>query len=197
MRPRDTNLHVALSDQQGEMTFYEFPESDGLSTLSAEVRSIHRHQCIERVVPVSTLAAICGRYVTRAIDFLKIDVEGHEYEVIAGGDWRRWRPRIVIVESPTTTTGDGPYQNWEPLLLKANYRFAAFDGINRYYVRGEDENLLCHFRLPLNVLDNYVPYQHVQEFVGLGRLALSTARCVQTLVDIAGFWYPRRLARRA
>ena len=36
-----------------------------------------------------TLADICAEFVTGEIDFLKIDVEGAEGDVIAGADWRR------------------------------------------------------------------------------------------------------------
>lgn len=193
-RPRDTNLQIALSDREGETAFYEFPDADGLSTLSAEIRARQSRPCVERTVAVSTLAEVCRRYVTATIDFLKIDVEGHEREVVAGGDWRRWRPRIVLIESPTTADGDGPHLDWEPQLLAADYLFAAYDGINRYYVRQEDKGLLACFRRPLNVLDNYVAYHHIQRYDGLGPLALSTAQRMQKLIDLAGRWYPRRLA---
>jgi len=36
------------------------------------------------------------------IDFLKIDVEGWEAEVIASGDWIRHRPRVLVIEAVTT-----------------------------------------------------------------------------------------------
>ncbi|HVX15592.1 MAG TPA: FkbM family methyltransferase [Pirellulales bacterium] len=191
-RPGDTNLQLALSDREGECTFYEFPDNDGLSTVSTEVRAVHDCSCVERSVPTATLAGVCEKYVPGTIDFLKIDVEGHEHEVIAGADWHRWRPRIVLVESPTTEDGDGPHRRWEPLLLNADYLFATSDGINRYYVRREDEALLRCFRQPLNVLDRYVPYRHVQPVEGLGPLSLAAARRFQTLIDLAGYWFPRR-----
>ncbi len=31
-------------------------------------------------------------------DFLSIDVEGHELEVLSGFDFARWRPRLVLLE---------------------------------------------------------------------------------------------------
>lgn len=191
-RSRDINLQIALSDREGECTFYEFPDSDGLSSLSADVRANQNRQCIERTVIVSTLAGVCEKYVHGTIDFLKIDVEGHEPEVIAGGDWRRWRPRIVLVESPTDGDGDGPYRQWEPRLLEADYLFAASDGINRYYVRSEDERLLGCFRRPLNVLDNYVPYRFTQPNQNLGPLALFAALWLQKAIDVASFRHSRR-----
>ncbi|HWB13512.1 MAG TPA: FkbM family methyltransferase [Pirellulales bacterium] len=195
-RPRDINLRLALSDREGERTFYEFPECDGLSTLSAQVRAGQNRRCVERTAAVATLADVCEKYVRGAVDFLKIDVEGHEREVIAGANWRRWRPRIVLVESPTTAEGDGPHREWEPRLLGADYLYGGSDGINRYYVRREDERLLACFRQPLNVLDDYVAYHHVHRYQNLGPLAISAAQCLQKVIDFAGFWYPRQLTHK-
>ena len=204
-RPRDINLQIALSDRDGERTFYEFPDSDGLSTLSAYVPARTNLPYIERTAVVATLAGICEQHVQGTIDFLKIDVEGHEPEVIAGGDWRRWRPRIVVVESPTLDDGYGPHLEWEPRLLEADYLFAANDGLNRYYVRREDERLLGCFRQPLNVMDNYIPFRFMPPVAAteparvaspeqnLGPLALSAAKCLQKAIDFARFWRPRRL----
>jgi FkbM family methyltransferase len=55
----------------------------------------------ERVieVPVRTLDDILVE--ARApvgFDFLSIDVEGHELEVLSGFDFARWRPRLVLLE---------------------------------------------------------------------------------------------------
>ena len=50
-------------------------------------------------VPVRTLDDIL--FEARApvgFDFLSIDVEGHELEVLSGFDFARWRPRLVLLE---------------------------------------------------------------------------------------------------
>ena len=36
------------------------------------------------------------------IDFVSIDVEGHEVEVLSGFDLARWRPRLILVEDHVT-----------------------------------------------------------------------------------------------
>ncbi|HEV3023855.1 MAG TPA: hypothetical protein VGX76_15375 [Pirellulales bacterium] len=71
--------------------------------------------------------------------------------------------------------------------MTADYHFAAFDGINRNDVRGEDSELLARLCLPLKVLDNYVAYRHVKRYEGLGPMAIFSAHCVQKLSDVAGF----------
>ena len=46
-----------------------------------------------------TLADLCEKHGVTAIDFLKIDVEGAEADVLAGNDWTRFRPKVVVVEA--------------------------------------------------------------------------------------------------
>ena len=55
----------------------------------------------ERVieVPVRTLDDILiEARAPVGFDFLSIDVEGHELEVLSGFDFARWRPRLVLLE---------------------------------------------------------------------------------------------------
>jgi len=167
-RERDINLNVGLGDAAGELTFYEFPhEVSGLSTFSAEQADWHREAgwaCSERAVKVTTLAEICATYVgDRTVDLLSIDVEGHERHVLEGGDWARWRPRVIVVEAVKPHTRIPTHEDWEGVLLGHGYLAAAFDGLNRYYVRPEDEALAGPLAVPVNVTDAYLPYKFLME----------------------------------
>jgi FkbM family methyltransferase len=165
-RGRDVNLNVGLSKRPGSLWFYESPTASTLSTFSADEAAAHArrgHAFVRRRVPVTTLARVCRRYVSGPIDFLSIDVENHEREVIEGGDWRRWRPRVVLVEDYIPANGVPSHGRWEPLLLAADYHFAFFDGINRFYVRAEDRQLLPLLRTPANVLDDFIPYEYQRQ----------------------------------
>lgn len=58
------------------------------------------------VVSGRTLDSILDEARPPAIDFVSIDVEGAEIEVLRGFDIARWRPRLVMVESPARRTDD-------------------------------------------------------------------------------------------
>ena len=163
-RERDVNLNVGLSDKEGTLTFYEFPpELPGSSTFSRPQAEWHHDAgmpFLEREVPVTTLARICEEHVSGTVDFLTIDTEGHERQVLEGGDWTRWRPRVVVVEATQPNTLIPTHDEWEHVLTGAGYLFATFDGLNRFYLRKEDEDLLPALRAPANVCDDFVPYRY-------------------------------------
>ena len=193
-RPRDVTLHAGLADREGILTFHESESIHGWSTFNPVLAADYKargHVLIERNVPVTTLAKICEAHSPGQIDFLKIDVEGFEPNVLRGGDWTRHRPRVVLIENSWP-------ESWEQLILTADYLFAACDGINRYYVRAEESALLEAFRYPVNVSDDYIPYgyhHHINELretvlalqseliAGrhLGPIALSVARRLHKL----------------
>lgn len=170
-RTRDVNLNLGLSDRDGELTIYDAPSacwSVDLNLITGWFGA-NRDDVVERKIPVTTLAKLCEAHVPEGvpIDFLKVDVEGHESEVLAGNDWRRWRPRVVLVEANGVET-------WEPMLLNADYLFAFFDGVNRFYVRDEDRRLLSALSVPANAGDGYRVHGYVNYIEELEhRLALS------------------------
>jgi FkbM family methyltransferase len=157
-RPRDLNLNAGVSRHEGTLTFYQVPAIHGWSTFEPAFAASYRDkgvEVIERPIAVTTLRRLFEERVDQAVDFLKIDVEGFEGPVVEGADWARFRPRVVLVEATWPQLYEGP-------LLAADYHLAAFDGINRYYVRGEDRSLLAAFAAPVNILDNYVRYEYVR-----------------------------------
>src|SRR5262249_9660553 len=75
-----------------------------------------------------------------------------------GADFSACRPRVVLVEATRPNSTTPSHHGWEPLLLEAGYLFACFDGLNRFYVRGEDAHLLERLHAPANVTDDFVPH---------------------------------------
>lgn len=168
-RPRDLTLEVALSDRHGTATLYEVSAiGDGVATIDAtwagKLRAQARISC-ETTVPVTTLADVLAEHVDPGtqISFLKVDVEGHERAVLAGADWTRNAPRIVVVEATEPMTTTPSHQLWEPILTDVGYRMAQFDGLNRWYARSDETRLIELLSVPVNALDKYAPYAWVAQ----------------------------------
>ncbi len=159
-RPLDVNLPLCVGAAPGEQSFFSVGEDSGLSTGSAEFARRHADAgwaTRERVVAVSTLASICAEHVSGPVHFLKIDVEGAERAVLAGADFTRWRPWIVLLEATEPNSQTTNHHEWEDLLTAAEYRFVYFDGLNRFYVAAEQHaDLAPAFDAPPNVFDRFV-----------------------------------------
>jgi FkbM family methyltransferase len=170
-RERDTTVNVGVSNQDGALTFYEAPpEASGLSTLSAEEAAAGRrsgYQFKEYSIPSKTLAGLCSAHVTEPIDFMSVDVEGHELQVLEGADFAVFRPKVLVVEATRPLTQEPTHQSWEHIVLGAGYVFAVFDGLNRYYVANECSELVEPLLLPPNPFDEFVPYEYQSQIDAL------------------------------
>lgn len=139
-RKRDVNLQCGVGAKTGELTLRVY-KSGGLSTFSDKIKSQYNRQNSsdiaeyeDKVVQVKTLEDILdGCSLTQKINFMKIDVEGYEYEVIQGNNWTKYRPDVLCIES------NHILKDWRPTLEKNNYVKMFFDGINDYYVQKDSD----------------------------------------------------------
>lgn len=159
LRPEDVNLPYALSDFAGEAVMY-FTSNSGLSSLDKSVADRHAANGLEiecGTVKIETLANLLKHYgASRDIHFLKIDVEGCEKQVLAGGDWTSYRPWIVVVEATSPMSTQESFESWEHILQLGGYTIAYADGLNRFYVANEHAELIAAFKYPPNVFDQFV-----------------------------------------
>jgi len=175
-RPADTNLRAALGataglgmlfvepTPEGERPDPDAPIDRGASTMVPELVERYRADGQEFTpieVPVWTLAQVVAEHVSGPVDFLKVDVEGFEREVLAGADWCSFRPRVVVMEATVPKSDEPAHDAWESMLFEVGYRFAMFDGLNRFYARADEPALLQALAIPANVFDNFVPYAWV------------------------------------
>jgi FkbM family methyltransferase len=160
-RQRDVNLAVAAGAAEGELTLYDVPAVRGWASPERAVAEAHQaegYQLAELKVPVRTLSSVCAEYVKGEIHFLKIDVEGFEGEVLRGMDFARWRPWVLVIEATLPNSHVTNHETWEYMVLGQGYRFAWFDGLNRYYVAQEHPELVAAFGVQPNVFDAFISH---------------------------------------
>ena len=165
-RPRDLNLALAVSDTEGSLPFYEVLGCDSLSTLSGELAEEQKARgfpVVERRVPTRTVAGLVERHGLLPPDFVSIDVEGNEERVLRGIPLATWRPKMFVIEATRPMTNTLCHHPWEPILLEQGYLFAAFDGINRYYLRDDLSGSLPLFEAPVNSLDFHERFETFEQ----------------------------------
>ena len=158
-RPRDINLNVALGAANGEAEILQVAGGNGLSTLQTSRRVELEAQgwpVTTGIVPVRRLTELWREHVQEPVHFLKIDVEGSERDVIEGAELQVWRPWIVVVEATEPNTTVSTHEAWEGMVLSAGYRLVYQDGLNRFYLANEHEELAAAFTAPPNVFDRFI-----------------------------------------
>lgn len=145
VRPRDY-LHEGLCGaESGAATLYLQREFHGLSTTIAEHAEAAEKQISRRAealtLPVTTLAALCEAHAPSTFEFLKVDVEGAEADVLRGADFARFRPNVIVVEAIKPLSLEPAWNEWEPMLARHGYSCAWDDELNRYYVAEEAQHL--------------------------------------------------------
>ncbi len=148
VRPRDHVVSCLAGREAGEVDFHVVERMHGFSTtVAANAASASGMGAAVTTIakPVRRLSDLCAEAGLSAVDFLKIDVEGAEADVIAGIDVARVRPRVVVVEAVAPGSMGPAWDHWEPALLGQGYRFAFFDRLNRFYVANEEAELAARF----------------------------------------------------
>ncbi|MEQ1869549.1 MAG: FkbM family methyltransferase [Vicinamibacterales bacterium] len=103
-RPRDINIEAAIGTAVGPLTYYIFnePALNGFSqTLPGPLQGSDYFRVIGQlsIVPRRLDEVLRERLSPgQLIDFMTIDVEGVDLEVLTSNDWERFRPRFVVVE---------------------------------------------------------------------------------------------------
>ena len=157
-RPDETVLQLAIGNQAGALTFYEF-EDTGLSTADPDIARRHQEAgfcCNETLVPVISLDALFERIGVQDIHWLKLDVEGLEKAVLESWKSSSARPWVLVIESTRPLTQEESHDEWEKLLLAKGYRYVYFDGLNRFYISRHHADLVSAFRAPPNIFDGFV-----------------------------------------
>ncbi len=155
-RPDDLNVCVAVGSANGRATLY-IPGAEPWATLDGAIADgleddVEVVTAIE--VDVRTLDSIFAEHEITAVDVLKVDVEGREPDVIAGLDFVRVRPRVVIIEGVAPIVGKAAGDDAVRIVVDAGYAHCMFDGLNHYLTC--EPGLVEALSVPANPVDGYV-----------------------------------------
>ncbi len=100
-RPKDHNVNVAVSNQIGEADLYFYHKKSPINTIDKKTSNYQKAQVSSiKKVKTDTLNNIIknSKYNNMKFNFLSIDVEGHELEVLKGLDFNKYKPDVIVVE---------------------------------------------------------------------------------------------------
>lgn len=101
LRPNDVNINSAVSNTEKEISFYYQKKLSQLSTIKKEISNERMQGNIkEKKIKSLKLNSILNqsKFKNRQIDFLNIDVEGADFEVLKSLDFTIYEPKIICIE---------------------------------------------------------------------------------------------------
>jgi FkbM family methyltransferase len=148
-RPRDITIECGVGSVPGVMTYYAFSEPALNTFLESEAERKNRapYRIVETIqIPVVTLQQILDEHLpaNSGIDFMTIDAEGFDHEVVVSNDWKKYRPRVVLVELLSTELGQLDNHPTAKLLHEIGYRIIAKTFNTFFFVANEAFPLRSH-----------------------------------------------------
>lgn len=103
-RARDINLNCGVNNANGSLDYYMFNEP-ALNTFDKELlndRLSKTDYFLKRTIQIKVyrLSELLEKFVPKdkKIDFMSVDVEGLDLNVLMSNDWNRFRPKYLLTE---------------------------------------------------------------------------------------------------
>ena len=140
-RPRDKNLCIGVGAVEGSLEYYQFSDPAVNTFSSDEARKWMDKDWItfmgKKAVPVLPLAAVLTKEAPIPhINFLSIDVEGMDFDVLGSFDWSGTKPDVIAIESHTFDSAHPKEDKVVSFLVdKHQYALAAHVGPSLIFTR--------------------------------------------------------------
>jgi FkbM family methyltransferase len=99
-RPDDFNLNYAISDSEKEVDLFFYHESSPINTLSKKVSNFQKANVSQvKKIKTTTLDKVLDEIsLQHRIDYMNIDVEGYEEQVLKGFNINKFKPYVISIE---------------------------------------------------------------------------------------------------
>jgi len=131
IRARDINIEKPVSNKKKLLTYYAFnePALNGFSKELSEERDGKGSYFIEftKDIETSTLEEILDNNLPKdqSIDFLSIDVEGLDFNVLKSTNLEKYHPKVILVEILNSSLVDIQVNEIYKFLTDAGYELYA------------------------------------------------------------------------
>lgn len=144
IRKRDINLEIPVSSKKQTLTYYAFNEP-ALNSFNKELSYSRNGKdgykiIFEKDIETFTLSEILDKYLPKEIkeiDFMSIDVETFDFDVLKSNNWDKYKPLIVLIEDLYFRINDLSTSQIYGFLKDFNYDFFA-KTVNTHFFKRND-----------------------------------------------------------
>ena len=138
-RNRDINICSAISSTNKQVTQFIDHSYSPVNTIDKKFSDVISKKLsikpfIEKKIQTYTLSQVLKKYklLINQVDFLNIDVEAHDYEVLKGIDFVKIKPKIICIEIENFSSKLN-FEKINNYLKKYNYIFIKKIGLNGFF----------------------------------------------------------------
>ena len=132
VRKEDINLNLAVSDFNGQTSYFE---NSPINQQNSLIKNNDNQKKIE--IDCKNLNLILEENKFKKFDYLNIDVEGSEQNVINGTDLSKYRPILITIENNNLHIKDYIESETYKILIKNNYTFISKTGVTNFFLKNE------------------------------------------------------------
>ncbi len=141
MRPRDININIAISDSEDEKKLFFIDELNTQNTLDENQlnflknhHNIKDHEIIEKKIRTKSLDKILDEHKFHNIDFMNLDVEGHELNVLKTINFEKIKIKYLCIEMiEHNKKSIENNEKIKTLLIQNNYKLIKNFSFNYIY----------------------------------------------------------------
>ena len=132
-RPNDINIRGAVSNINGKTHYYENGPINQQNSLEGKNENQVEIDCYK-------LETLLKKYNIKKIDYLNVDVEGHDFKVISDFSFSTYQPKLISIEDNFYDLQETFNSNIYKLLIKNGYFLASKYGVSSIYIDFQYKN---------------------------------------------------------
>tara|TARA_B100001175_G_scaffold302790_1_gene297166 strand:+ start:809 stop:1504 length:696 start_codon:yes stop_codon:yes gene_type:complete len=126
-RPKDINIRAAISNFDGETYYFENGPINQQNSLNGKNENKIKIQAYK-------LNTLLEKFNIEKLDFLNIDAEGHDFNVISDFNFSKYKPKLISIEHNSYDFEELLNSNIHDLLIKNKYFLASKYGVTCIYI---------------------------------------------------------------
>lgn len=133
VRKKDINLNIAVSDFNGQTNYFE---NSPINQQNSLIKSDDNQKIIK--TDCKNLNFILEENKFEKFEYLNVDVEGTENNVIKGIDFNKYRPILITVENNNLHIKDYIQSDVYKILTENNFTFISKIGVTNFFLNNEN-----------------------------------------------------------
>ena len=128
-RPKDLNINSAISNFNGETFYYENSPINQQNSLIMDNENQKKVK-----INCNTLNYVLEKNNIIKVDYINIDTEGTELQILHGIDFKKYKPLLFTIEENSFNLNDPSKLKKISFMQKNNYELINIIGVTMFFV---------------------------------------------------------------